>query len=52
MPHYFASDVHLRIDRPDRDRRFRAWLGRLTRDDALVIVGDLCDFWMGARRAA
>ncbi len=51
MPHYFASDVHLRNDRPDRDRRFRAWLNRLTRDDSLVIVGDLCDFWMGARRA-
>ena len=51
MPHYFASDVHLRNDRPDRDRRFRAWLNRLTRDDSLVIVGDLCDFWMGSRRA-
>jgi UDP-2,3-diacylglucosamine hydrolase len=51
VPHYFASDVHLRNDRPDRDRRFRAWLNRLTRDDSLVIVGDLCDFWMGSRRA-
>ena len=51
MPHYFASDIHLRNDRPDRDRRFRAWLSRLTRDDSLVIVGDLCDFWMGSRRA-
>jgi len=51
VPHYFASDVHLRNDRPDRDRRFLAWLNRLTRDDTLVIVGDLCDFWMGARRA-
>ncbi len=50
MPHYFASDIHLRNDRPDRDRRFRAWLNRLTRDDSLVIVGDLCDFWMGSRR--
>jgi UDP-2,3-diacylglucosamine hydrolase len=50
VPYYFASDVHLRNDRPDRDRRFRAWLNRLTRDDALVIVGDLCDFWMGSRR--
>ena len=50
VPHYFASDVHLRNDRPDRDRRFRAWLSRLTRDDSLVIVGDLCDFWMGSRR--
>ncbi len=51
MPHYFASDVHLRNDRPDRDRRFHAWLSRLTVDDSLVIVGDLCDFWMGSRRA-
>jgi UDP-2,3-diacylglucosamine hydrolase len=51
VPHYFASDIHLRNDRPDRDRRFRAWLNRLTRDDSLVIVGDLCDFWMGSRRA-
>jgi len=50
VAHYFVSDVHLRSDQPDRDRRFRAWLYRLTRDDALVIVGDLCDFWMGARR--
>jgi UDP-2,3-diacylglucosamine hydrolase len=51
VPHYFASDVHLRHDRPDRDRRFRAWLAQLTPDDSLVIVGDLCDFWMGSRRA-
>jgi UDP-2,3-diacylglucosamine hydrolase len=51
VPHYFASDIHLRNDRPDRDRRFSAWLHRLTRDDSLVIVGDLCDFWMGSRRA-
>ena len=51
MPHYFASDVHLRTDRPERDRRFHAWLDRLTPDDSVVIAGDLCDFWMGARRA-
>jgi UDP-2,3-diacylglucosamine hydrolase len=50
VPHYFASDVHLRKDRPDRDRRFHAWLDRLTPEDSLVIAGDLCDFWMGARR--
>ncbi len=50
VPHYFASDVHLRHDRPDRDRRFHAWMGRLTGNDALVIAGDLCDFWMGSRR--
>jgi UDP-2,3-diacylglucosamine hydrolase len=52
VAHYFASDVHLRFDRPERDRRFAAFLGRLTRDDALWIVGDLCDFWMGARHSA
>jgi UDP-2,3-diacylglucosamine hydrolase len=49
VAHYFVSDVHLRFDCPDRDRRFRAWLDRLTHDDALVIAGDLCDFWMAAR---
>jgi UDP-2,3-diacylglucosamine hydrolase len=50
VAHYFASDIHLRFDRPDRDRRFHTWLSRLTGDDSLVIVGDLCDFWMGSRR--
>ncbi len=49
MAQYLASDVHLRADHPERDRRFRAWLGRLTPADDLIIVGDLCDFWMGAR---
>ena len=28
-----------------------AWLDRLTPDDSLVIVGDLCDFWMGCAPA-
>jgi UDP-2,3-diacylglucosamine hydrolase len=51
VAHYFASDVHLREDHPERDRRFRSWLGGLTPADALVIVGDLCDFWMGARQS-
>jgi UDP-2,3-diacylglucosamine hydrolase len=49
VAHYFASDVHLRRDCPDRDRRFRGWLDRLNTDDALILLGDLCDFWMGAR---
>lgn len=52
MAHYFASDVHLRDDHPERDRRFRRWLGRLSADDHLIIAGDLCDFWMGSRRSA
>jgi UDP-2,3-diacylglucosamine hydrolase len=49
VAHYFASDVHLRFDEPDRDRRFRAWLSDVTPDDTIVIAGDLCDFWMAAR---
>jgi UDP-2,3-diacylglucosamine hydrolase len=49
VAHYFASDIHLRDDHPERDRRFRAWLGQLTPADDLILVGDLCDFWMGAR---
>jgi len=49
VAHYFASDVHLRFDRPDRDLRFSNWLTRLTPDDALLIAGDLCDFWMASR---
>ncbi len=52
MAHYFASDVHLRFDHPERDRRFAAFLTRLIQGDALWIVGDLCDFWMGARYSA
>ena len=49
MAYYFASDVHLRFDRPDRDVRFSNWLTRLTADDSLLIAGDLCDFWMASR---
>ncbi len=49
MAYYFASDVHLRDDHPERDTRFRDWVGRLDPSGTLVIVGDLCDFWMGAR---
>jgi UDP-2,3-diacylglucosamine hydrolase len=49
VAHYFASDVHLRDDHPERDDRFRSWVGGLEPTDSLVIVGDLCDFWMAAR---
>ncbi len=51
MAHYFASDVHLREDHPERDQRFRRFVEGLSRTDSLVIVGDLCDFWMGARKS-
>jgi UDP-2,3-diacylglucosamine hydrolase len=49
VAHYFASDVHLRLDCPERDRRFGQWIARLGADDELTIGGDLCDFWMAAR---
>jgi UDP-2,3-diacylglucosamine hydrolase len=46
---YLASDVHLRLDRPERGRRFARWVKQLDGGDTLLIVGDLCDFWMAAR---
>jgi UDP-2,3-diacylglucosamine hydrolase len=48
---YFASDVHLRLDRPGRGQRFARFVGALDpKVDSLTIVGDLCDFWFGARQ--
>jgi UDP-2,3-diacylglucosamine hydrolase len=48
---YFASDVHLRLDAPDRGRRFARFVRALEPDnDTLTIVGDLCDFWYVARQ--
>jgi len=49
--HYFASDIHLRADRPDRTARFTRWLQTLEGTEALLILGDLCDFWMGSRQS-
>ena len=49
MTCYLASDVHLRLDHPERGWRFARWVKRLDGGDTLLIVGDLCDFWMGAR---
>jgi UDP-2,3-diacylglucosamine hydrolase len=46
---YFASDVHLRLDRPERGRRLARLVGALDPGDSLTIVGDLCDFWFAAR---
>lgn len=50
MPAYFASDVHLRLDYPDRGRRFARFVDSLEPADTLTIVGDLCDFWLAARQ--
>jgi UDP-2,3-diacylglucosamine hydrolase len=49
VPAYFASDIHLRPDRPERGWRFARWLESLGTDDSLTIVGDLCDFWFASR---
>jgi UDP-2,3-diacylglucosamine hydrolase len=37
------------MDRPERARRFASWVRGLDDEVSLVIAGDLCDFWMGAR---
>ena len=50
MPAYFASDVHLRLDYPERGRRFARWVDTLDPEDTLTIIGDLCDFWFAARQ--
>ena len=50
MPVYFASDMHLRLDRPDRAQRLASWVNRLHSDDTLHLVGDVCDFWYGTRQ--
>ena len=47
---YFLSDVHLRLDQPDRGDRLASLIDRLKPTDALTIVGDLCDFWFAARQ--
>ena len=47
---YFASDMHLRLDRPDRGRRLARWVDGLACDDGLYLVGDVCDFWYVSRQ--
>ncbi|HEU5119099.1 MAG TPA: UDP-2,3-diacylglucosamine diphosphatase [Isosphaeraceae bacterium] len=49
MPDYFLSDVHLRLDRPDRGRRLARLVDTLTSEDRVFGVGDLCDFWFASR---
>ncbi|WZO97175.1 metallophosphoesterase [Isosphaeraceae bacterium EP7] len=50
MPSFFISDVHLRLDRPERGRRLARFLEGVAPGDDLTIVGDLCDFWFAARQ--
>jgi UDP-2,3-diacylglucosamine hydrolase len=47
---YLLSDVHLRLDRPDRGERLARVVDRLDADDSLYVVGDLCDFWFASRQ--
>jgi UDP-2,3-diacylglucosamine hydrolase len=47
----FLSDVHLRLDRPERGRRLSLLLETLGRGDRVVVVGDLCDFWFTSRQS-
>jgi len=47
---YYLSDVHLRLDQPERGRRLARLVDRLGPSDSLTIVGDLCDFWYAARQ--
>jgi UDP-2,3-diacylglucosamine hydrolase len=47
---YFLSDVHLRLDHPERARRLARFADRLDPEDTLTIVGDLCDFWFATRQ--
>jgi UDP-2,3-diacylglucosamine hydrolase len=47
---YFASDMHLRLDHPDRGHRLALWVETLSPDDSLYLVGDVCDFWFASRQ--
>ncbi len=49
MPVYFASDMHLRPDRPDRAERLAQWANGLGPEDELHLLGDVCDFWYASR---
>jgi UDP-2,3-diacylglucosamine hydrolase len=47
---FFASDMHLRLDRPDRGDRLARWVEGLNTTDVLYLVGDVCDFWFASRQ--
>jgi UDP-2,3-diacylglucosamine hydrolase len=44
------SDVHLRLDRPERGQRLERLVESLEPADRLIVVGDLCDFWFASRQ--
>jgi UDP-2,3-diacylglucosamine hydrolase len=47
---YILSDVHLRYDRLERGERLARVVRQMDASDRLVIVGDLCDFWLASRQ--
>lgn len=48
MPTLFISDLHLTPERPDAAESFRGFLGGIAaRADALYILGDLFEAWVG-----
>ena len=50
MADTFLSDVHPRLDRPDRGRRLAEVVAGLGPEDTLTVAGDLCDFWFASRQ--
>jgi UDP-2,3-diacylglucosamine hydrolase len=46
----FLADVHLAPEHPDRTERFAAFLAGLDDVEGVYILGDLFDFWVGARQ--
>ncbi len=47
----FVSDVHLSGDEPRRTRKFLKFLEEQQSADAIFILGDLFDFWIGPKHA-
>ncbi len=50
MADIFLSDVHLRLDRPERAARLARVVANFGAGDRIVVVGDLCDFWFASRQ--
>ncbi len=51
MADYFISDIHLRLDVPERGARLAQFVDGLQTTDRLFVVGDLCDYWFASRQA-
>ncbi len=47
MPTYFISDLHLEVQRPDSLRAFDCFINEIHSADALYILGDFVEYWLG-----